>query len=71
MSRTYSKIDVDQHYRELIGILREVIALPAPIDRYAMRDILRQYPKDGKGFFGRDELIHAYYVLTERGDLPE
>ncbi|MEM6527117.1 MAG: tRNA uridine(34) 5-carboxymethylaminomethyl modification radical SAM/GNAT enzyme Elp3 [Chloroflexota bacterium] len=71
MSRTYSKVDVDRHYHELIGILREVITAPGPLDRHAMRDILRQYPKDGKGFFGRDELIHAYHVLTERGDLPD
>lgn len=69
MSRTYSKIDVDAHYPQLVGILRAVIAADT-LNRDTMREILRQHPKNGAGFFGRDELIHAYHVLTERGDLP-
>jgi elongator complex protein 3 len=69
MKRTYSKIDVDHYHDGLLGILRAVIAQP-DLDRAGLRDILRQYPKDGSGFFGRDELIHAYHTLTERGDLP-
>ncbi len=71
MSRTYTQVDVDRYYDDFIGILKQVIAAPSVLDENDMRAILRQFPKDGKGFFGRDELIHAYHVLTERGDLPE
>jgi len=70
MGRTYSGVEVDRYYDDLMGILQQVIDAPGALDRKAMRAILRQFPKDGRGFYGRDELIHAYYVLTEQGDLP-
>jgi elongator complex protein 3 len=69
MAHTYDKIDVQQHRAELIAILQKVIATPE-LNRKTMRGILRQHPKGGKGFFGRDELIHAYHVLTAEGALP-
>lgn len=66
---SYSQIDVT-HYRDaLLGILRAVVETPN-LDAQKLRSLMSQYPKDGKGFFGRDELIHAYHVLSEQGDLP-
>ena len=70
MARTYTKIDVEHYRFALTAILREVIATSGPVDRAALRAVLRQHPKDGAGFFGRDELIHAYHVLTDDGTLP-
>jgi elongator complex protein 3 len=67
--RSYDKIDVDRYHAALMPILAAVIANPT-LDRDALRAVLRLHPKDGAGFFGRDELLHAYHVLTERGDLP-
>jgi elongator complex protein 3 len=69
MARTYDKIDVERHREDLTAILLKVLAANK-LDRASMRSILRQHPKDGKGFFGRDELIHAYGVLTADGTLP-
>jgi elongator complex protein 3 len=69
MGRTYEKIDVEHHKSDLVAILQKVIASPT-LTRAEMRGILRQHPKDGAGFFRRDELIYAYHVLTEDGTLP-
>lgn len=69
MPASYRKLDVDRYRDDLIAILQRVIASP-DLTRESLRLILRDYPKDGKGFFGRDELIHAYHVLTEQGALP-
>ncbi|MFZ4814826.1 MAG: elongator complex protein 3 [Phototrophicaceae bacterium] len=69
MPRHYNPLDVDRYKEALLGILQAVSAAPA-LTPNELRELMAQYPRDGKGFFGRDELIHAYGVLTERGELP-
>ncbi len=57
-------------YREpLIAILQEIVASP-DFSLKQLNKILRKYPKDGKGFFRRDELIRAYREFAGTNGLP-
>ena len=59
--------DPVHHERELAAIISEVRSLPAFSQRDLER-ILRKYPRDGKGFFSRSELISGFrHLATERG----
>lgn len=60
------KTNIDNYREPLIAILEEIIDAGA-FDDKVMDKILRRHPKDGKGFFRRDELIRAYreYAGTE------
>ena len=63
------KTNID-HYREpLIAILEEIIDADE-FDDKSMDKILRRHPKDGKGFFRRDELIRAYREYAGTDTLP-
>ena len=58
-----------KHREPLLAILHMVINDPH-VNSSNMDAVLRQHPKDGAGFFRRDELIRAYRKFTETGDLP-
>jgi elongator complex protein 3 len=76
--------DPEPHRRELLAIIGEVIASDAPIDDAeglqdrveggpldpaAFDRILRQHPKDGRGFFSRAEIIAGFRHFAARGGL--
>ena len=63
------KTDLTKHREPLMAILDMVIN-DESINASNIDAVLRQYPKDGAGFFRRDELIRAYREFTETGDLP-
>jgi len=65
-------------YREVLcAVIREIEAAPAPahsaLPRSVLDGILRRYPRDGRGFFSRSELIAGYraFVGAERFALDE
>ncbi len=57
-----------RHERELRSILNAIERLPADaeLDGSALDPILRKYPRDGKGFFSRSELIAGLRHLSRR-----
>ncbi len=59
-----------EDYREpLIAILHEIVNA-TELSRKHLEKILKRYPKDGKGFFRRDELIQAYHEFAGTNGLP-
>lgn len=57
-------------YREaLLAILREVVEAEA-FSPQTLNKLLKKYPKAGKGFFRRDELISAYREFAGTNGLP-
>ena len=65
----YEPIDVPRYRGQLLAIIGEVRDA-ATFDAAALRRILRRYPRDGSGFFSKSQLLTAYRVLVEAGDLP-
>jgi elongator complex protein 3 len=63
------KTDIDGYKDDLLAILHKVVQIDELDDKRLM-NILRQHPKDGKGFFRRDELIRAYRRYAGTHDLP-
>lgn len=63
------KTNIEAYHDPLIAILKDIIATDN-LDDKMMDQILRRYPKDGKGFFRRDELIRAYRRYAGTEDLP-
>ncbi len=63
--------DAATHAVELHTIFREVLQVPdAEWDsRRTLRAILSRYPKEGKGFFAKSDLVAGYRHLVEEGDL--
>ena len=57
-------------YREPLLAILDTVIHDETINTSNIDSVLRQYPKDGAGFFRRDELIRAYREFTETGDLP-
>ncbi|RME63898.1 MAG: tRNA uridine(34) 5-carboxymethylaminomethyl modification radical SAM/GNAT enzyme Elp3, partial [Caldilineae bacterium] len=58
----------------LHAIFREIQAVPEETwdAKRSLRTILAAYPKDGKGFFSKSDLVAGYRHLVEEGDLaPE
>ncbi len=63
------EIDLE-HYREpLVAILARLIAEPE-LDGRTLNHVLRQHPKDGSGFFRRNDLIQAYRAFAGTNGLP-
>ena len=58
------RFDPQRYERDLLCILSEVRPLPAVSQRDLQR-VLRKYPRDGKGFFSRSELIAAHQSVEE------
>ena len=66
--RSY-KFDPLEHRQSLLPILREVVLLleqapPGPLPQSQLHGALRRYPRAGKGFFSRSELIAGYAALA-------
>ncbi len=59
------------HAATLYAIFREVLAAPAAEwdDARSLRAILSRYPKEGRGFYSKSDLIAGYRHLTAEGDL--
>ena len=51
--------DPEPYRDDLVAIIREVEALPE-VDRPALDAILRRYPRDGRGFFSRAQVIAGF-----------
>jgi elongator complex protein 3 len=58
--------DPSQHERELRGLIDE-IAQHETLDRAALAELLRRYPKDGRGFFSKSEIIRGFRHLSGAG----
>jgi elongator complex protein 3 len=67
--RYLPEIDLDAYRDQLIPILQKLAAAPE-ITQKTLNTILRQHPKDGSGFFRRDDLIRAYRQYAGTHDLP-
>lgn len=61
--------DLEYHREPLVAILHEVVQA-SEWSRKRMEAILKRHPKDGKGFFRRDELIQAYHQFAGHYGLP-
>lgn len=64
----------DEHRAALLPLLRELLGLferlpPGPIAQATLHRLLRRYPKSGRGFFSRGELIAGYRHLAAELDL--
>lgn len=64
----YDPIDLARHEVQLRGIIAAVRAEPN-LDQRALRHILRQFPRDGQGFFSKSELVRGYQALCDAGTL--
>jgi elongator complex protein 3 len=56
---------------DLHHIFRDILQIPETAwdQRRTLRSILARYPKDGKGFYAKSDLIAGYRHLLEEGDL--
>jgi elongator complex protein 3 len=57
------------HQRELKAIIEELDKLPR-VDRLSLDRILGKYPKGGKAFFSKSEIIQGYRYLAELEGWP-
>ena len=55
-----------RYQAELSAIIQECMAVDA-LDDAALQRILRKYPKDGRGFFSKSEIIRGYRHLQSSG----
>lgn len=65
----FTQIDLTRYEADYIAILSRIIQDDS-INRANLDRLLRAYPKDGMGFYGRGELIRAWQQLAEQGKLP-
>lgn len=65
----FEPFNVAEHQDNLLLILREIVANP-DIRGKAIDLLLKQYPRDGKGFYARKHLIQAYRELAATNGLP-
>ena len=69
MRETAARFHPARYARELSAIVEEC-ARAGPLDDAAFHRILRRYPKDGRGFFKRSELVEGLRFLTATGGAP-
>ncbi len=62
-------VDVEQYREPLLAILREVVARPRLTQRELFA-LMKAHPRDGRGLFGKNDLIHAYRQLAGTHGLP-
>ncbi len=62
-------LDPDTYREPLIAILRELVAAP-DLDARAIQQALRRHPRDGSGFFRREDLVRAYRAYAGADGLP-
>lgn len=65
----FEPFNVAEHQDKLLPILREIVSDPE-IRGKAIDMLLKQYPRDGKGFYARQHLIQAYRELAATHGLP-
>jgi elongator complex protein 3 len=65
------EFDPSRHAVDLHQIFREVAHAPAEgwDPHRSLRSIVARYPKEGKGFFSKADLVAGYRHLVEEGDL--
>lgn len=61
--------DVAEYRESLLAILHEVVREPN-LTAPRLIQILKQHPKDGRGLFNKNDLIHAYRTLAGTDGLP-
>ena len=63
--------DPADHRADLSAILREILAVQeSEWDPHrSLRSILARYPKDGKGFYAKSDLVAGFRLLIEEGEL--
>lgn len=69
--RRHADFDPARHAAALIAIFQEIAATPEELwePRHGLRPILSRYPKEGKGFYSKADLIAGYRHLIDEGDL--
>jgi elongator complex protein 3 len=60
---------VTDYEDELVPLLRKIVAAPN-LDFKTLEVILKEHPRDGQGYFSRNEIITAYRELATRHGLP-
>ena len=60
------------HLAALSAIFREVLAVHESDwdTSRSLRSILARYPKDGKGFYAKSDLVAGFRLLVDKGELP-
>ena len=61
--------NVEEYRDDLIAILRKVVTTP-DLNPGRLDSILREHPRDGTGFFSRNELIEGYRTYADSNGLP-
>jgi len=61
--------DVEDYRESLLAILHEVVQEPN-LTAPRLIQILKGHPKDGRGLFNKNDLIHAYRTLAGTDGLP-
>jgi elongator complex protein 3 len=62
-------VDVEQYREPLMAILHTVVQLPTLTEDDLIR-VLKAHPKDGRGVFGKNDLIQAYRAFAGTDGLP-
>ena len=71
-STEHGRFEPEKHRKNLLAIVQEIEALPntgAVVDPSLMEGILRRYPRDGRGFYSRAQLIAGARYLAAEGAL--
>ncbi|MBN1681579.1 MAG: tRNA uridine(34) 5-carboxymethylaminomethyl modification radical SAM/GNAT enzyme Elp3 [Anaerolineae bacterium] len=70
MSKTFKPpIDLDLYREPLTAILHAVVREPN-LSQRRLVSLLKDYPKDGRGLFSKNDLIQAYRAFAGTGGLP-
>lgn len=66
------RFDPADYIADLSAIFREVLAVQESDwdTSRSLRSILARYPKDGKGFFAKSDLVAGFRLLVDKGELP-
>jgi elongator complex protein 3 len=69
--RRRASFDPALHSAQLYTIFRAILDVPDPAwsPTASLRAILTRYPKDGKGFYSKPDLVAGYRHLVAEGDL--
>ena len=62
--------DLEPHREQLLGMLREIAALPGRPSHEQFNKLVRRYPRPDGGLYSRSHLIHAYRELAGTHGLP-
>jgi elongator complex protein 3 len=60
---------IEDYQADLVAIIHKIIETP-DLDHAQLDLILKSHPRDGNGFFSRNELIQAYRSLADSNDIP-